>query len=125
MDYKTGKAIKKKIKQFGPEKDVSIGGMIIGKCYKISNYQHRKNFLNAAGRRVTNDKHGRNNVFKVLRGVHGKGGAISLMEVKSKKFLGMWPLLEAHTARKRHWKRNSFFYVTKGLGGKGFSLKSG
>jgi hypothetical protein len=119
LNYKTGR----KFRHTSTKREVVLGGMRVGGCYKFRAYSHSKNYFSNVGTYAKNSASSRLNTWKIVAGIDGTRNSITfkdrtnrygLMLYSSKRTRFFW--------NKYLHKKNSTFYVLKGLMGRGVSF---
>jgi len=119
LNYKTGRSMR----HSSSKREVVLGGMRVGGCYKLRAFHHTKDYFSNVGTFAFNSETSRTNIWKIVPGIDGTKNSISFKDKTSRYGL----MLYSKDRARFYWnkylnKKNSTFYVTKGLMGRGVSF---
>jgi len=119
LNYRTGRHFK----HTSSKKEVILGGMRVGGCYKLRAFHHAKDYFSNVGTFGYNSENSKVNTWKIIAGIDGTRNTITFKDKTNKYGL----MLYSKDRVRFYWnkylnKKNSTFYVTRGLMGKGVSF---
>ena len=105
------------------KREVILGGMRVGGCYKLRAFQHTKDYLSNVGTYAFNSETSKTKVWKIVPGIDGTRNSITLKDPKSKYGLMTYGKNKARFYWNKYLnKKAATFYVTKGLMNRGVSF---
>ena len=97
--------------------------MRVNGCYKLRAFHHAKDYFSNTGTFATNSETSKINVWKIVPGLDGTKNSISFKDKTNRYGLMLYSTDRARFYWNKYLnKKNSTFYVLKGLMGRGVSF---
>jgi hypothetical protein len=119
LNYKTGRSFRSS----KSKREVILGGMRVGGCYKLRAYAHTKDYFSNVGTFAYNSPSSKLNVWRITKGIDGTKNSVTFKDRTNRYGLMLYSTDRARFYWNKYLnKKNSVFYVIKGLMGRGVSF---
>merc|ERR1711990_603366 len=119
LNYKTGRSFR----HTSTKREVILGGMRVGGCYKLRAFAKTKDYFSNVGTFAYNSPSSRLNVWRIMKGIDGTKNSVTFKDRTNRYGLMLYSTDRARFYWNKYLnKKNSVFYVIKGLMGRGVSF---